>query len=627
MTRTTRRKSRVNCECLEGRQLLSLSGTYYVVNAASGLVLDDPGFSTSNGAIIQQQQLNGGTNQQWSFVPLANGNYEVRNAYSDKVLEDPKFSTSNGTQIIQYTLNGGANQQWLVAQQLNGNYYLFNSYSGKALENDPYYSTSAGTPIEQGELKLPGTANQQWILLAASHSSPIGPEYIVNSSSSKVLDDPDFSTANGALIEQSQYNGGTNQQWTLVPLADGNYVIINGCSFNVLEDPDFSPNNRTQMDQWQLNGGTNQQWKLVPDVVGEDELINAYSGKLLDDANFSTKNGNPIIQYQFTGGMNQEWELFWPNSTYTTTRNWAGYVAETNFAQPQSNSVSYVGGNWAVPTVTGPSRGRTMSMVWVGIDGNNNNNVEQIGTEQEVVNGTAQYYAFWEMFAEPAGEQQLRQKITSMTVKPGDWITAGVDYVSSGAHAGQFFLFINDDSRPNDSFTTYQSVAPYHSLPQRDSAEWIVEAPCCTLSGGIEPLADFGSVSFGGAVAAINGVIGPINAPSWQSQAQNMTPLDTTSVLTNSGQTFSVLANPGFFLAENPSVEAAVRMDTNVAARTQTGPGVGATFQSGQKTGSPVIGGPAEMGASFLSRFRKPIGQNRRPAQEFLGKFTPNGES
>ena len=46
MTRVRRRNHQLNCEALESRQLLS---GYYIVNAASGKVLDDPGGSTSNG--------------------------------------------------------------------------------------------------------------------------------------------------------------------------------------------------------------------------------------------------------------------------------------------------------------------------------------------------------------------------------------------------------------------------------------------------------------------------------------------------------------------------------------------------------------------------------------------------
>ena len=44
-----------------------LSGCY-IVNAASGKVLDDPNFSTSNGTPMIQFQLNGGLNQQWKLL-------------------------------------------------------------------------------------------------------------------------------------------------------------------------------------------------------------------------------------------------------------------------------------------------------------------------------------------------------------------------------------------------------------------------------------------------------------------------------------------------------------------------------------------------------------------------------
>ncbi len=77
-------------------------------------MLDDPDFSTSNGAVIQQYQPNGGANQRWVFVPLADGNDLIVNAYSGDALDDPDFSTNNGTKIIQYQLNGGLNQQWTI---------------------------------------------------------------------------------------------------------------------------------------------------------------------------------------------------------------------------------------------------------------------------------------------------------------------------------------------------------------------------------------------------------------------------------------------------------------------------------------------------------------------------------
>ena len=65
MTRARRRNYQLNCDALESRQLLS---GCYIVNAASGKVLDDPNFSTSNGIPMIQFQLNGGLNQQWKLL-------------------------------------------------------------------------------------------------------------------------------------------------------------------------------------------------------------------------------------------------------------------------------------------------------------------------------------------------------------------------------------------------------------------------------------------------------------------------------------------------------------------------------------------------------------------------------
>ena len=67
-----------------------------IVNASSGLVLDDPGgFATSNGGpIYSVDQLNGGLNQQWQINALGNGNIGlIVNASSGLVLDDPAFST------------------------------------------------------------------------------------------------------------------------------------------------------------------------------------------------------------------------------------------------------------------------------------------------------------------------------------------------------------------------------------------------------------------------------------------------------------------------------------------------------------------------------------------------------
>ena len=121
--------------------------TNYVVNAYSGKVLDDTNFSTSNGNQIQQWQAAGGTNQQWTFISLADGNDLIVNAYSGKVLDDTNFSTSNGTLIQQWQADGGINQQWrLVSWQRQRRDSQRVQRQGARRPNS---STSNGTPIQQ----------------------------------------------------------------------------------------------------------------------------------------------------------------------------------------------------------------------------------------------------------------------------------------------------------------------------------------------------------------------------------------------------------------------------------------------------------------------------------------------
>jgi hypothetical protein len=181
----------------------------------------------------------------------------------------------------------------------------------------------------------------------------------------------------------------------------------------------------------------------------------------------------------------------------------------------------------------------------VGIDGNGDGTVEQVGTDQIVVNGHPFYRAWWEMYSTGIG--QPGQVIANMTVEPGDSITASVQYIDSGPHAGEFDLSIVDNSRPNDSFSTYQTSAQTQSpLAQRQCAEWIVEAP--TAGGQIATPATFRQVTFSDASAVIDGVSGPIGTASWQSQPLNLVSNGvnyyTTSGLTATGSSFVVTDDP-----------------------------------------------------------------------------------
>ena len=235
-------------------------------------------------------------------------------------------------------------------------------------------------------------------------------------------------------------------------------------------------------------------------------------------------------------------------SATSTSSNWSGYVAESNLSASQTDPVTAVAGSWVVPTVRGPQGTSSYSCVWVGIDGwtypSGGGTVEQVGTEQDVINGVPRYYAWWEMYSANGARvpgQRYQYQINAMTISPGDPINASVTYITTGTYAGDFLLSIVDTSRANDSYSTYQrSYQTQNPQPLRNSAEWIVENT--QENGSLEQLANFGTVTFTN--TTFNGQVGPINSSQWQSTQVNMvsngvTEASTSALSNTSGSTAS----------------------------------------------------------------------------------------
>jgi hypothetical protein len=205
--------------------------------------------------------------------------------------------------------------------------------------------------------------------------------------------------------------------------------------------------------------------------------------------------------------------------------NWAGYVVPTTSA---NEAVTAISGSWTVPTVTG----RGYSAIWLGMDGDNSNTLEQIGTEQDIINGKTQYYAWLEMY--PSAPYDI-----NLPINAGDTITASVQYTNGN------FLFTLQDSNWQTAFTMTETPA---YVPQRNSAEWIVESP--STKHGILPLANFGSVTFSGIQATIGTETG--NLSNWPNVVINMgnssgSMIAQTNGLNTAGTGFTVsyVANSG----------------------------------------------------------------------------------
>jgi hypothetical protein len=178
-----------------------------------------------------------------------------------------------------------------------------------------------------------------------------------------------------------------------------------------------------------------------------------------------------------------------------TSTNWSGYAITGS-----KGSVTDVKGSWIVPSVDCGATPTAYSSFWIGIDGYNSNTVEQVGTDSDCQSGTPVYYAWYEFYP------HLSYTITGVSIKPGDIISADVSAGSKGAYT---VTLVN--------VTTGETSGPIAGkVPSaaQSSAEWVIEAP---YSGGVLPLADFSSVSFGGqytssvgCTATVNGKTQPI---------------------------------------------------------------------------------------------------------------------
>jgi len=158
----------------------------------------------------------------------------------------------------------------------------------------------------------------------------------------------------------------------------------------------------------------------------------------------------------------------------STSTNWSGYaVTGTGFTSAKAS--------WTVPTATCTSSGDLYAAFWVGLDGYSSKTVEQTGTDSDCDGKNPSYYAWYEFYPHPSFE------ITSLSIKPGDHMSASVTY------SGSEFTITIEDVTTGKSYTKSSKV----SGAKRSSAEWITEAPCCTAGDGILPLADFGTVLFG----------------------------------------------------------------------------------------------------------------------------------
>ena len=139
-----------------------------------------------------------------------------------------------------------------------------------------------------------------------------GEYYLKSAYSNKYLDVAAASAANGANVQQYDFNGGNAQKFKLEADGQGFYTIYTASSNyqSCLDVSHGSADNGANIQQWSAYGGDAQKFQFVKNgdkFIIKTKASNCYAS--LDVYDWSKDNGGNIAQWEYLGGENQHWYL------------------------------------------------------------------------------------------------------------------------------------------------------------------------------------------------------------------------------------------------------------------------------------------------------------------------------
>ena len=164
-------------------------------NKATGMCLDDPGWSRANGTRVVAGSCNGHP-RPGPVTPQAG---PVSSRIPVLCMDDRGNAASNGTAIDVSACNGPAAQRWTT--EPDGTVRIH----GKCLDVHQG-GASSGAPVDLSSCT--GTGAQRWHLVPGSAGASL-----VNPNSGLCLADPGNSTADGTGLEVGTCTGALGQQW------------------------------------------------------------------------------------------------------------------------------------------------------------------------------------------------------------------------------------------------------------------------------------------------------------------------------------------------------------------------------------------------------------------------------
>jgi hypothetical protein len=215
-----------------------------------------------------------------------------------------------------------------------------------------------------------------------------------------------------------------------------------------------------------------------------------------------------------------------PQVQSVVSLSWAGYVAASSFANPQPQVIG-INASWTIPSINFSSTD-VYSSVWIGIGGQFDKTLIQLGTEHDYDSTAdqARYIAWYELL--PAYAVNI-----PLNISEGDTITASITMINTDTNEWNLQLVDRTSSEAFNQNFVYNAT--------RLSGEWIVERP--TLNNQITSLSSFGTITVTDAYVNINNAVYPLgHAPFAQVRMTNRQNSQLTSVsgISADGTSFTV---------------------------------------------------------------------------------------
>jgi glucosylceramidase len=191
------------------------------------------------------------------------------------------------------------------------------SYTDTGLSASTSYTYTVRARDAAGNQSSPSAAVTVTTTSSGGGGGGINPNtwyQVINTNSGKCLDHADWSTANGARLQQWTCStpAANNQQWQFRLTSGGYYQVASRHVPTLVWDVNGGPDatgDGTQVHLWSYAGGANQQWQPVALGGGQYRFIARNSGKCVDVRDVSTNDGGWLQQWTCTGSPAQSFRL------------------------------------------------------------------------------------------------------------------------------------------------------------------------------------------------------------------------------------------------------------------------------------------------------------------------------